>query len=253
MRIKVIVPFPLNSDAVALRRQQLPDLAINRGTEVTYVPVAASGDWGDSYHDDLLMDFFVYTEGMRSEEEGYDAVCIDTASDAGLARLRSRLTIPVLGPGQTSCLVACLLGRRFSILTLWDGWIRAHKKIVRENGLESRCASIRSVNIEPDLSNLLEGKDSAFYEDLSRLAVRCVEVDGSDVIVLGSTTMFAAHSYLAERLPVPVINPGLVTFKVAESLVTLGLSHSKVAFATPRVSKDAIFLSAARAVRKQRA
>jgi allantoin racemase len=36
-----------------------------------------------------------------------------------------------------------------------------------------------------------------------------------------------------EHLPVPVVNPGPVGIKMAELLVQLGLSHSKVAFRSP--------------------
>lgn len=43
--------------------------------------------------------------------------------------------------------------------------------------------------------------------------MKCVEVDGADVIILGSTTRHEAHAYLAERLPVPIINPGPLTYR----------------------------------------
>jgi allantoin racemase len=54
--------------------------------------------------------------------------------------------------------------------------------------------------------------------------------NGADVIVLGSTTMRQSHAFLAERLSVPVLNPGLVAFKTCEMLLDLGLSHSKRSF-----------------------
>jgi allantoin racemase len=42
--------------------------------------------------------------------------------------------------------------------------------------------------------------------------------------------MHQAHAYLAERLPVPVINPGPLTYKLAEAVLGLGLSHSRKAY-----------------------
>ena len=62
--------------------------------------------------------------------------------------------------------------------------------------------------------------------------------DGADVIVLGSTTMHQSAGWLAQNLPIPVINPGLVAYKQAELLVQLGLSHSKKAFPHPEVGND---------------
>ena len=63
--------------------------------------------------------------------------------------------------------------------------------------------------------------------------------DGADVIVLGSTTMHQSAAFLAANLPIPVINPGVIAWKQAEVLLSLGLSHSKKAFPSPGVSKDA--------------
>ena len=60
---------------------------------------------------------FIIEAGLRAEEEGYDAVIMDTASDSGMYGLRSRLTIPVIGPGLVSYAVAAMLGKKFSIIT----------------------------------------------------------------------------------------------------------------------------------------
>jgi Asp/Glu/hydantoin racemase len=65
------------------------------------------------------------------------------------------------------------------------------------------------------------------------------------VILLGSTTMHQAHAYLSSRLPVPVINPGPLTYKLAEAALALRLKHSSKAFPTPLVPRldliDAFF------------
>ena len=50
------------------------------------------------------------------------------------------------------------------------------------------------------------------------------------VIVLGSTTMHQAHGYLAAHLDVPVINPGPLSYKLAEAMLCLGLTHSRRAY-----------------------
>lgn len=59
------------------------------------------------------------------------------------------------------------------------------------------------------------------------------------MIVLGSTTMHQSAAYLQSELPVPVINPGQVAYKTLESLIELGLSHSKKAFPPPEVPRHA--------------
>jgi allantoin racemase len=57
--------------------------------------------------------------------------------------------------------------------------------------------------------------------------------------------MHQAHAYLAARLPVPVINPGPLTYKLAEAALALGLKHSRKAFPKPLAPRieliDALF------------
>jgi allantoin racemase len=48
---------------------------------------------------------------------------------------------------------------------------------------------------------------------------------------------------MAEHLPVPVINPGPVAIKLAETFVQLGLTHSKVAFPPPSELVDDRYFS----------
>lgn len=237
-KIKVIVPIPMDAAGVANRASQLPPSMISPGFSPEFVAVKFGAALGDSYHDMTLMDWTVFQAGVKAEEEGYDAVCIDTVSDSGLYALRSRLNIPVLGPGEVSFHLACILGKRFSILTMWDEWFPLYTKTITEYHLEARLASMRSIKTRPDVTELLEGKEDIIFEKLRREAEAAIERDGADVIVLGSTTMHQSAAYLASVLPVPVINPGLVTYKLAEMLLNLGLSHSKQAFPAPEVPKD---------------
>ncbi len=57
------------------------------------------------------------------------------------------------------------------------------------------------------------------------------------MICLGSTTMHDSAEFLNENLPVPVINPGPLTYKLAESLLALRLSQSRLAYRSPDVPK----------------
>lgn len=237
-RVKVIVPIPMDEGGVRNRAAQLPARLIRPEFNVEFVSVRNGAALGDSYYDALLMDMFVFEAGLRAEKEGYDAVCIDTVSDSGLYALRSRLDIPVVGPGQVSFHLACMLGHKFSIITMWDEWFHLYKKILNEYGLWHRLASMRSIKTRPDLEELLAGKEEVVFAKLEAESRRAIEEDGADVIVLGSTTMHQSHGYLRERLPVPVINPGQVAYKLCEALLEMGLSHSKRAFPTPAVPRD---------------
>ena len=49
----------------------------------------------------------------------------------------------------------------------------------------------------------------------------------------GSTTMHEAHEYLAARLPVPIINPGPLTYRLADAAIRMKRSHSRLAYPAP--------------------
>jgi allantoin racemase len=238
-RIKVIVPIPMDAAGVANRAAQLPPERIAPGFQPEFVAVGWGAALGDSYHDMMLMDWTVFQAGIDAEAEGYSAVLIDTVSDSGLRALRSRLTIPVVGPGEAAFQMAMMLGKNFTVLTMWDEWFPLYEKTLTEYGLWSRVASLRSIKTRPDVTELLEGKEEVIFAKLKEEAERAIEEDGADVIVLGSTTMHQSAAWLAEQLPIPVINPGLIAYKQAELLVQLGLTHSKKAFPAPGVGNDA--------------
>jgi allantoin racemase len=235
-RVVVIVPFALDETGMANRRAQLDSVSLGPDIEFDFRPVKAGPALLDSYHDAILADLSMYEAGVSAQEDGYDAVCIDTMSDSGVNALRSMLDIPVIGPGRASYLTALMLGSKFSVLTQYDGWKALYKKGVRELGVEEHCASIRSINILPDVKNLLGGKEEVVFPKLVAEGMRCIE-DGAEVICLGSTTMHQAHAHLVENLPVPVVNPGPLTYALAQMLHATGLSQSRVGYPGPLVPK----------------
>ncbi len=238
-RIKVIVPIPMDEAGVAARAAQLPTGFVTPGFAPEFAAVPWGAALGESYHDMLLMDWTVFQTGIGAEDEGYAGVLIDTVSDSGLRALRSRLSIPVVGPGEAAFATAMMLGKKFTVLTMWPQWFPLYEKTLTEYGWWSRVASLRSIDTRPDVTELLAGKEEVIFAKLKGEALRAIEQDGADTIVLGSTTMHQSAAWLAGELPVPVINPGQVAYKQLELLIGLGLTHSKKAFPAPEVRKDA--------------
>ena len=233
-RVLVIVPFPLDDEGVANRKAQLDSVQLGPGITFDFKPVKAAPALYDSHHDYVLADISIFEAGLSAEKDGYDAVCIDTMSDSGMNALRSVLDIPVISPGRASFLTALMFANNFSVLTQWDPWKGLYTKTLREYGLEDKCVSVRSPNIPPDVSSLLGGKEDVVFPKLLAAAMQCVE-DGAQAICLGSTTMHQSHAWLAERLPVPLINPGPLTYKLVEAALSLGLKHSRAAYPKPHV------------------
>jgi len=249
-KILTIVPFAMSPDNLLLRQQQLQGLQFGPDLQFEYRSVKAGPVNYSSHHDFVLADASIFEAGCRAQQEGFSAVCIDTMSDSGVAALRSVLDIPVFGPGKVSMLTALMLGDRFSILAMASRWKPLYKKALDELGMHHKCASVRAIEVSPDNQALLSGKEEEVFPLLEAAAMKAIEIDGADVIILGSTTMHQAHAYLQARLPVPVINPGPLSYKIAESMLALGHTQSRTAYPRPmhpRLDMLTAMMDAARA------
>jgi Asp/Glu/hydantoin racemase len=232
-RVLVVVPFAMSAQSLALRQEQLEGIALSPQLQFEFRPVKAGPLNYSSHHDFVLADAANFEAGCRAQDEGFAAVCIDTMSDSGVAALRSVLDIPVFGPGKVSMLAALMLGERFSVLTMASRWKPLYKKALDELGLHHKCASVRAIEVAPDNHALLSGKEEDVFPLLEAAARRAIDEDGAEVIILGSTTMHQSHAWLSQRLPVPVINPGPLSYKMVEAALGLNLSHSRQGYPKP--------------------
>jgi allantoin racemase len=250
-RLLVIVPAPVAGVQLALRQAQAAAARLPGTWLVEFRPVRASADNQVSAHDYAISEICIMEAGLTAADEGYDAVCIDTVSDSGVDSLRSLLRIPVVAAGRASCLMAAMLGERFSIVTMWDRWRPLYTRTLQKLGLGWRCASIRAAGLVPDSRNLLAGKEQEALPRLLAAARAAIAEDGADVICLGSTSMHQAAQHLAQQLPVPVVNPGPLSYRLAVAMAELGLAHSERGAPSPLVEKKAMIhamLSAAAVV-----
>lgn len=254
MRIKLILAFPLDAAGVERRRAKIPAGVLADTTEVDCVPIIDAGKLlMDSYYNFALYEPFIIQQGVQAEEEGYDAVAVDTVSDVGVNALRSRLSIPVIGPGQAAYAVASMLGRRFSILTRWDRWAWLHDASLDAYGLRSQCVSIRAPKLPSEVVEALPGKHAGeaaalieghpdYWPLFLGEAQAAIRDDGADVLILASMTMQEAVEYVAPKIDVPLIDPGPLALKMLELWVSLGLTHSKAAWPSPEEIQDERFL-----------
>jgi len=171
----------------------------------------------------------------NAQEEGIDAVIIDCMNDPGLEAARELVSIPVIGVAQVSMHFAAILAHRFSVVTTLERDIPLIERMVRLYGLENKFVSARPVNIpvlelERDVDRLLQ----ALIEE----SAKAILDDGAHAIVFGCTSMKGLARRVQKGLvqrgcEVPVIDPSLVALKWAESLVEMGLTHSKRSYPTP--------------------
>lgn len=165
------------------------------------------------------------TQLVKRREGTYDAIVINCFGDPCVEAIREVVDVPVLGPGETSMLIASLLGHKFSVVSPTKKTALQVESHARALGIEQRLASVVGLDIPVlDLERDVERTVKAVVE----ASEKAVE-DGAEVIVLGCTGLAYMADEIRKRLDVPLIEPASLTLKMAESLVDLRLSHSKVA------------------------
>lgn len=101
------------------------------------------------------------------------------------------------------------------------------------SGLSARCASVRASGLS--VLELEEKDPDEVIDAIVDEARIAVETDHAEVICLGCGGMAGLDAAVRETLGVPVVDGVSAAVTVAESLVRLGLSTSKVrTFAAPR-------------------
>lgn len=88
--------------------------------------------------------------------------------NSGMLALRSRLSIPVIGPGLVACHIASMLGRRFSVVSLFSRWADNMRRNLVGYELDHKVASYRSLtDVVPDIRRLMGGKEHLFRRSRS--------------------------------------------------------------------------------------
>jgi Asp/Glu/hydantoin racemase len=167
---------------------------------------------------EALIGAAVAIETLAEHATGFDAAVIAAFADPGLGAARELLSIPVTGLAESAMLTACMLGRRFSIVAFTPALGPLFRECLDYNGLAARCASVRFVT--RPFANIASVHDE--QEDaVATLAAEAAQEDGADVVLLAGSPLTGLAARIADRVPVPVLDPVSPAIKHAEALVAL--------------------------------
>lgn len=215
MRLLLINPNTSASVSTLIRieaeRSAAPDTQIQ----------VVTADFGVAYIEtrfEALIGAYATAELAAAHQGQYDALVVAAFGDPGLQGLREVLPCPVIGLTDAALASACLLGQRFSIVAISQRIRAWYGETVAQCGLGARLASIRGLD-EPlaDIGQVQSGQG----EHLVRLAERCVDEDGADVVVLAGAPLAGLARSLRGRLPVPCVDGVSSAVRHAESLFAL--------------------------------
>jgi allantoin racemase len=185
------------------------------------------------------------------ESGKYNALIILGGGDPGYTESReigAKLGVPVVGCGWAQMHVACMLGRRFSVLDVPESHNQYYADMIVRYRLADRCASIRNVDdpnqppgavgkgwLQDEKQRALRGEPVPVVERAVSEAVAAIEEDGAEVITLGCSGVFWLKPFLEKRLKeigwdVPVLDGYRSAITVAKLLVDLGTNASALTF-----------------------
>jgi Asp/Glu/hydantoin racemase len=215
--MKILFANPNTTSAVTDRIAAVARAAVSPGTEI----VAVTARRGVPYiatRAEAVIGAAQTLELLAEHAGGCDAAVVAAFADPGVGGARELLSIPVIGMAEAAMLTACMLGRRFSIVTFATAMEPWYRECVDYNGLSGRLASIRCVSgAFRDINTVQEDMGDALIE-ACRLAV---EQDEADVVILGGAPLAGLAGAVADRVKVPLVDGVAAAARQAEVLASL--------------------------------
>ncbi len=188
----------------------------------------------------------VALEMLAEHHAGFDAAIIAAFGDPGLFGARELFDIPVIGMAEAAMLTACMLGKRFAIVTFAQALGPWYAECVESHGLTSRLAGIRMLEGQfASISDVQDEKEQLLVD----LANRAVTEDEADVVILAGAPLAGLADKVKDRIPVPVVDQMAAAIKQAEALASLKVRKATAGTFRRPAAKPALGLPAALAAR----
>lgn len=198
------------------------------GTEITAVNSANGPASIEGFYDEALS-----LAGMLAvirTTPDFDAVVIACFDDTGLDAARCLTAKPVIGIGEAAYHMAAMLSNKFSVVTTLGRSVPALEHNLHRYGLMARCARVRASEVAV---LELEHPGSDACARISAEIGRAVAEDRAEAIVLGCAGMADLAEALAQEHGLPVLDGVTCAIGLAEAMVKLRLSTSRIGGYSP--------------------
>jgi allantoin racemase len=180
-------------------------------------------------HLHYLNDREVFEAVLQGEKDGFDAVIVYCFSDPALEEMRQALRIPVIGLGQSSMMVASLMGARFGLVAMSAASTARNEQLARKYGFFDKIISpIRPLPLplaEQEKSILNAGPGIDAFRQVAREYIQ----DGAEVLIAACGALNLVLKFcpgcpelpdgLSELDGVPIVDSVSAAVKLAEMLV----------------------------------
>jgi len=134
-------------------------------------------------------------EKVLKAKERFDSYIIACFGDPGLQAFREALDANVLGIAESAMLTACILGHKFSVLSVLARSRPSAESLVRNYGLQDRCASVRTT-------------DTPLNSSLVRYAQQACSLLGLPAEPVGYAQASDGRFFAEKGIPTILIGPG---------------------------------------------
>lgn len=225
LKVKLLIINPVGVDIWNELTLSYAKQVLSFDVEVVVRNIPGAPPYIETEYEKELVAPLVIKEVVKAGKEGFHGVIINCFDDPGLEGSREVSDIPVFGIGETSLAIALLLGYKIGIISAGREWSTLYKRRVAQLGIEKRVVYISGIEIPIlEIRKNIERITSLLTKEIEK-AVKEHEVD---VVVLGCSGFIGLANTISKVVAIPVIDPTLVTLKVAESLLKLSLKHRKI-------------------------
>ncbi|MET0575040.1 MAG: aspartate/glutamate racemase family protein [Mesorhizobium sp.] len=131
-------------------------------------------------------------------------IIVSAFGDPGLAELRRKVAIPVVGICEASMIEASQGGRRFGVATSTPDLIEAIGQRAHDLGLAHLYTGIRCTEGDPVA---LAADRALLTEALAGAVSDCIRLDGAEVVIIGGGPLGQVAEALRLRFHKPVLGP----------------------------------------------
>jgi allantoin racemase len=183
-----------------------------------------SGGVGDEYR---VFEYFdtnqIIKNSLIAGRSGFQAYAIANILDPGLYESRQISKIPVLGLCESSLLVASLMGKKISLITVNENFIPRIEENVRRYGLWDRLKGIGTMKIEVEYLDLAYKDETIRNKIINKFMeeARPLIREGAEVIIPagGVAMLLLALSGVHKVDGIPIVNGIIALTNVAEMMV----------------------------------
>lgn len=203
----------------------------SEGTEIVGITPRFGADSCEGNFESYLAAIAVM-DAITSYPEPFDAVIQAGYGEHGREGLQELLDVPVVDITEAAASTAMYLGHKYSVVTTLDRTVPLIEDRLKLAGLNDRCASVRASGL--GVLELESDPDRAVSAIVAQ-SLEAVERDRAEVICLGCGGMAELEEKVAAATGVPIVDGVRAAVTIAEGLVRMNLSTSKVrTYATPR-------------------